>query len=406
MTTERKYTFPDLDIEISIGRLADQADGSVLLTQGGTQVLSTVCASESKEFPGFLPLMVDYREQLAAAGKIPGGYLKREGRPSDKEVLTARLIDRSIRPLFPHHYFDQIQVMNTVYSVDQKNEPNLLAMLGASIALTISRVPFLGPVGAVQIGRIDGEFVFNPKYDESEKSDGKIIVVGTADGICMVEGAIDQMNESDFIDALFKAHDLIKEQVVWQEKIAQEIGVPKEAVVADPSWDSLTAQADSFLTEQQLDTVQVEDKAARGVAKKTLKKGFVQLIDGMVDGLEVSTTIIKSAFDEIFKKKLTANMFARNKRIDGRDFDQVRTITSQAPMLVRTHGSAFFQRGGTQALATATLGSGQDEQRMEDLMSGNYEKSFMLHYNFPPFSVGEVRFLRGVSRREVGHGYL
>lgn len=404
---EKRFYLPEFDYEIILGKFAGQADGAVWFQQGGTVILSTVVSAPSKEFPGFLPLTIDYRELFSAAGKIPGGYYKREGKFSDKEVLTGRLIDRSVRPLFPVNYFNQIQSLATVYSVDKEHAPETLALIAISLALTISKIPFLGPIGAVEIARIDGQWEYNPLYSRSLLSDVKIIVAGTEKGICMVEGSAAEISEADFIDVLFNAHEIIKKQVAWQKQIQQEMGVAKEEIVDQFDWNEWKQYARSFLTNEVVTPLCTPDKIARNKAMSALKDAFFVQYDTQATELKLPRNFLAYVFDEVLEDVLTQRAFVTGKRIDLRDFDTVRAISTQVGLLPFNHGSALFKRGNTQALASVTLGGGQDEQRSEDIMmSEQKESSFMLHYNFPPFSVGEVRAMRGPGRREIGHGYL
>ncbi len=403
---ESNFFLPDFKYEVVLGKFAQQADGAVWLQQAGTVVLATVVSSPSSEFPGFLPLTIDYREQFAAAGKIPGGYYKREGKSSDKEVLVGRLIDRAVRPLFPVKFFDQIQIITTVYSVDKEHTPYTLALIASSLALTISKIPFLGPVGCVEIGRINGQWIVNPTYSQSLVSDVKITVAGTTEGICMVEGNSNQISETELIDALFLAHDTIKKQVAWQKEIQAQVGVPKEEIVDQFNWDEWRKKAEDYLTPEAVSTLYHVNKIDRGEAMSALKQGFFDLHAQQAEEAAVSKTFLEYVFDEVLEVALTEYTFKTSKRIDLRPFDQVRPIKTEVGLLPFNHGSALFQRGQTQALVSVTLGGGQDEQRIEDIMGNTVETSFMLHYNFPPFSVGEVRPMRGPGRREIGHGHL
>lgn len=403
----KKFTLEEFGYEVVLGKYARQADGAVWLQQGGTVVLATVVSSPSDEFPGFLPLTIDYREMLSAAGKIPGGYYKREGRSTEKEILTGRLIDRAVRPLFPATYFNQIQILVTVYSVDKENAPGNLALIASSLALSISKIPFIEPVGVIEIGRVDGQWVVNPTHAQTQKSDVRMVVAGTKDGIVMVEGATNEISEKDFLDAMFLAHENIKKQVAWQQSIQQEVGVPKEEINANIDWALWQSKADAYLTSDLLQRIRVKDKAERGSQLSDIKKGFmVQFEQECADGV-VTKRILEHAFTEVLNNKVTELVLSANQRIDGRNFDEIRNITSEIGLLPYNHGSALFTRGSTQALVSATLGSGQDEQRIESLMEDDeLGRAFMLHYNFPPFSVGEVRPMRGPGRREVGHGAL
>lgn len=404
----KKFRLDDFGYEVEIGKVANQADGAVWLQQGGTVVLVTVVSAGSKEFPGFLPLSVEYRELFSAAGKIPGGYYKREGKPSDKEVLTGRLVDRSIRPLFPYNFFDQVQVIATVYSVDKEHAPNILALVGASIALMTSGIPFMGPVGAVEVCRIDGKWVVNPQYSDAQKKAGvKLVIAGTEEGINMVEGSADEISEKDFVDALFLAHDYIKKLVAWQKQIHQEVSKPLKEGAQFFNWQEWSDRANAFLTDEKIKGICLPDKKERNEYLNNLTEAFLAEHETAAQELEVPKKALEYVFDQVIKEKITELIFVVGKRVDDRPFDQIRPIAVEVGLLPYTHGSALFTRGSTQALVTTTLGGGQDEQRMEGIMDdGLADGRFMLHYNFPPFSVGEAKPMRGPGRREVGHGYL
>ncbi len=274
---EKRFRLEENGIEVILGKFAEQADGAAWVQQGGTIVLSTVCSAQTQEFPGFLPLTVDYREIFAAAGKIPGGYFKREGKFTDKEVLTGRLIDRSIRPLFPENFFNQVQVLSTVYSVDKEHIPNSLALLATSIALTTSKIPFMGPVGVAEVARVEGKWVVNPLHSQTLQSDVKIIVAGTEEGICMVEGSCKEISESEFVDVLFMAYDELKKQVLWQKKMAQEINVEKEPVVDKFDWQFWKQKANTFLTKEVVEPYFNADKLVRGKVLSDLKDAFLKV---------------------------------------------------------------------------------------------------------------------------------
>jgi polyribonucleotide nucleotidyltransferase len=402
----KTFSLKNFDYEVEIGKFATQADGAVWFKQGGTVILATVVSASSSDFPGFLPLTIEYREQFAAAGKIPGGYFKREGKATDKEVLTARLIDRALRPLFPENYFNQLQVIVTVYSVDKEHQPSTIALCAASLALSISKIPFLGPVGAVDIARVNGEWILNPLYSQATQSDVRITVAGTKEGINMVEGCTNEISENEMVEAFFKAHALIKEQIAWQEKIQAESGVPKEKIVDPVDWNEWNKKFNEFLTPERVQSTFLADKVKRNTALDTIRDEFKKEHQQQIEEQEISDKIIEYIFDDILKKKITNLIFKEGHRIDGRTFNQVRAISTEVGLLPFTHGSALFNRGRTQALVSLTLGGGQDEQKVEDLMGNTIEKSFMLHYNFPPFSVGEARPMRGPGRREIGHGHL
>jgi len=403
----QKFRLDSFGLEVEVGKVARQASGAVWLRHGGTILIAAVTEAPSKDFPGFLPLTVDYREQYSAAGKIPGGYYKREGKSTDREVLISRLVDRAIRPLFPSNYFNQIQVVITVYSVDKEHAPDMLALIGVSLALSLSHVPFLGPVGIVEVGRIDGALVFNPLYADSMRSDLHVAVAGTKEGICMVEGSSREVPEKEMVDILFRAHEEVKKLIVWQEEIIHKIG-PKKASIADPyEWNTWLERVDAFLTEDHVKGSYIADKIERKNYFDTMREAFVGKYAQDIETKKVPLSVIDYIIDAVLKEKLTEYTFVIKKRIDTRSFDQVRDIAVEVGLLPFTHGSALFTRGRTQALASVTLGSGEDVQRIENIMEDKVENgSFMLHYNFLPYSTGEVKSMRAPGRREVGHGYL
>ena len=389
---------------IESGRMARQAGGSVVMRYGDTVVLVAATKEDRvREGIDFVPLMVDYQEMSYAAGRIPGGFFRREiGRPSEKETLTSRLIDRPIRPLFPKKYFFETQVVATVLSVDMENEPDVVALTGASAALHISSVPFMGPVAAVRIGRIDGEHIINPSAKQLEQSDINMVVAGNRDAVVMVEGGARFVSEADIAAAIDAAHHAILPILDAQEKLRELIGVPKEAppdVTADPALDK--AVRDLAAAEMRA-VMATSEKMARRDRKKDLK---VRVHESLAAEFPEKGKAIDEIFHDLEKGVVRRMMVEEGRRIDGRRFDEIRPITIEVGLLPRTHGSALFTRGETQALVVVTLGSSSDEQKIEAL-AGETFKSFMLHYNFPPFSVGEVRPLRGPGRREIGHGAL
>lgn len=407
----KTFKLQSLGYEVTIGKFANQADGSVWFRHKDTVILATAVMGETKNFPGFLPLSVDYREYFSASGRIPGGYLKREGRSSDHEILVSRLIDRSIRPLFPDYFFNEVQVLSTVYSIDKDALPAPLALLSASLALMISKIPFGGPVGAVQVGRIDGAWVVNPTKEQEELSDIALVVAGTKLGLCMVEGSAAHLSEDEFIDALFTAHEVIKDQVAWQEEICAQVAVPT-ITVADASfdWASWHAKLTAFFTSARIDEIfkHGTEKQSRKDAIKRLKAEFYTQ-----NAVQTTTpkTELEQKLDYVFETALndavSVEILKRKQRVDGRSFTDVRSISTEVGLMPSVHGSSFFQRGQTQALVSVTLGSGKDAQRVDDLLEIEpLDVSFMLHYNFPPFSVGEVKPMRGPGRREIGHGHL
>ncbi len=405
----KTFRLEEFGFEAQFGKFAKQADGAVWLRKGGTVLLATAVSAPNKEFAGFFPLVVDYREQFSAAGKIPGGYYKREGKSSDREVLTSRLIDRAIRPLFPTYYFDQVQILVTVYSVDKENSPDVMALLAASLALVVSKIPLLDPVGVVEVGRTpDGQWIVNPSYPQAVQSDVRLVVAGTHEGICMVEGSLNELPETEVIKALALAHEAIKKMAAWQLEVQKAVGVTKDAAQnAVYSWEQWQQRAESFLGNNKVAGLFVADKQARDEYNQGLEKEFSELYAADIAVSSEAKQVALYVFNAILKEKITERIFAEKKRIDGRQFAEIRAITTEVGLLPCTHGSALFNRGETQALVTVTLGGGQDAQRLENIMSDEEEDSaFMLHYNFPPFCVGEVRPLRAPGRREVGHGYL
>lgn len=402
----KKFSLPEFGYEVELGKFARQADGAAWLTQGGTVVLATAVSAPSKDFPGFLPLTVEYREQFSAVGKIPGGYFKREGKSTDREVLTGRFIDRAMRPLFPANYFNQLQVVTTAYSVNKEHAPNVMGMVASSIALTISKIPFLGPIGAVEMCRIDGKWIANPLFSESLKADSRVIIAGTQEGICMVEGATEQISETELVDVLFMAHEKIKTLVQWQNQIAKEVGVAKEEREDIYNWQEWEKRIDSFLTHDMIKTVNLPDKLARNEQLDKIRDAFTELYKEQIGDSAETKKVIGYILDQLMQVKFTELIFEQGRRIDNRAYDQIRDISIEVGLLPFAHGSALFTRGRTQALVTATLGGGDDEQKIETIMDHEATGTFMLHYNFPPFSVGEVKPMRGPGRREVGHGHL
>jgi polyribonucleotide nucleotidyltransferase len=403
----RTFKNEEFGFEVEIGKVARQADGSVLFKQGGTVILAAATSAPSKEFPGFLPLTTEYREMYSAAGKIPGGYFKREGKLSDREVLTSRLIDRAIRPLFPYNYFNQLQVITTVYSVDKMHAPNTNSLLAASLALSISKIPFLGPIGVIEIGRVNNKWIFNPTHPEQLVSDMRIVVAGTQEGVNMVEGSTNELSEKDFVDVMFQAHEKIKKLIAWQKEIQRELNYQETQVEDIYQFGVWKSEVSNFLNDDRVKRVNVTDKHERYNAIDKLKEEFAAEYQEKIDQAGAPQSVIDYILDDELQEKLSAMIFKTNKRVDGRDFTTVRPISVEVGLLPYTHGSALFTRGNTQALATVTLGSGEDEQKFDTLMQDNPDEGlFMLHYNFPPFATGEVKPMRGTSRRETGHGYL
>ncbi|MCX5804842.1 MAG: polyribonucleotide nucleotidyltransferase [Proteobacteria bacterium] len=387
-------------LTISTGGVAKQADGSVLVQYGDTVVLVTAVTDKRPSDRDFLPLTVNYQEMSYAAGRIPGGFLRRESRNSDKTTLTARLIDRGLRPLFPKSFRNETQVIVNVLSVDQENDPVILGIIGASCALTISQIPFGGPMAGVKIGRKEGAFIINPSAAELEESDIDIIVAGTKEAILMVEGAADFAPSNDLIEAIHFGHQSLLPLIECQEKLKELCGKEKMAVQEIEIPDGLKDQIRGKIEQDLIEAFAIRNKLERYSKQDEIRDNLVKEYEG------TEASIIIMIFEDIIRDILRQQLLTTRKRIDGRSPDEVRNITCKAGVLPRAHGSALFTRGETQALAITTLGTSDDEQKIESLQEGEIYKNFMLHYNFPPFSVGEVGMLRGPSRREIGHGNL
>jgi polyribonucleotide nucleotidyltransferase len=389
---------------IECGRIARQASGSVVLKYGDTVVIVAATKEDrTREGIDFLPLMVDYQEMSYAAGRIPGGFFRREiGRPSEKETLTSRLIDRPIRPLFPKKYTFETQVIATVMSVDHENEPDVVALTGASAALHISPVPFQGPVAAVRVGRINGEYVINPNSKLLQDSDMNVVVAGTRDAVIMVEGGASFVSEADIAEAIHLGHQAILPILDAQDELRRLVGTVKEAPPVVETDQALVDSVYRLASKDMRDVMSTADKLLRRDRKKQLKeKVKSELAVEFSDREKEINRILEDIEREVVRKM----MVEEGRRIDGRRFDEIRPISIEAGILPRTHGSALFTRGETQVMAVVTLGSSSDEQKIEAL-AGETFKSFMLHYNFPPYCVGEVRPLRGPGRRDIGHGAL
>lgn len=390
-------------LSIETGRLAKQASGAVVVQYEDTVVLATAVATRKPvEGIDFFPLSVEYREKAYAAGKIPGGYIKREGRPSENEVLSARIIDRPIRPLFPENYKNEVQIIVMVLSADRANDPDVLGLIGASAALSISDIPFLGPIGAVRVGRIQGEFVVNPTYAELEESDMDLVIAGTENSMVMVEGESREISEDDMLAALEFGHNHIKETITIQNELMTECAKAKQEIMFEPPDENLIKTIHQVAEPRLQEIVNIQDKTERSNALNGLVE---ELQTSLAEQFPESELVIKEEVEKIEKESVRTMILEENKRLDGRKPAEIRPITCEVGILPRTHGSALFTRGQTQALAVTTLGTKMDEQKMDEL-EGEFYKSYMLHYNFPPFSVGEVRPIRGVGRREIGHGNL
>ncbi|MEJ7761538.1 MAG: polyribonucleotide nucleotidyltransferase [Thermomicrobiales bacterium] len=407
-----KVTTLSLDVggrqlTLEVGLLAELAHGSVMVRYGDSMLLSGVVGErEPKEGMDFFPLTVDYEEKMYAAGKIPGGFIKREGRPTEAAILAARLTDRPLRPLFPKGYRAEVQVINTVMSADQENDPDILSIIGASAALTISQIPFNGPVGACRIGRVEGEFVVNPTFAQREEGDLDIVVAGTATAIMMVEGEASEVPEADLLEAFDRAHVEIKRIVDLQLQLQKIRGVEKWPVTVFTPDASLVERVEQMAGEDLRAANRNADKTARSEATKALKRDIVVRLGGQEGGETVYTAKqVADVFDSLLKREVREDILSEGLRPDGRGPDEVRSIWSMVGYLPRAHGSAIFTRGQTQAVTVVTLGSTAEEQRL-DSISPEDRKRYIHHYNFPPFSVGEVRRLRGASRRDIGHGAL
>ncbi|MCP4111232.1 MAG: polyribonucleotide nucleotidyltransferase [Desulfobacteraceae bacterium] len=399
-----KAELGDKPLSIQTGKIAKQACGSVVVQYGETVILVTVVASkETRTGIDFLPLSVEYQEKIYAAGRIPGNYFRREvGRPSEKETLTARLIDRPIRPLFPKHFFNEIQVIVTVLSMDQENDPDTLAMTGASAALEISDIPFEGPIACVRVGRIDGQFKINPTISEYEKCDINIIVAGSKTGVVMVEGGGDIVSEADMLEAIFFGHEAMQPLIDLQVRLKEAAGVQKRSFSPPEKDQELVSKIEALATEPMQEAILVPEKMKRQKTFSDVESDiFEKLGEDYADRKGEVYGILHDIHDRISRDLI----LKQGRRIGDRKFDEIRPITCEAGVLPRPHGSAIFTRGETQVLGVLTIGSGHDEQRVETL-SGDESRPFMLHYNFPPFSVGEVKRVGGPSRRDIGHGGL
>lgn len=397
-----RVKFGKEDLVISTGKLAKQANGSVVVQYGGTVVLVTVCmAKEPKEGQDFFPLTVEYQEKTYAAGRIPGGFFKREGRPSENEILTARLIDRPIRPLFPKGFLNEVQIMGIVLSSDGENDPDIFAVIGASVALSISDIPFNGPLACCRVGKVGDELILNPTYAELEKSVLDVIVVANTKGVMMLESRANEIPEGLYMEALKFGYGHLKEIITLQEDFTKRAGKPKAGITYKKTDAALEKKIEELSKERLKEIYALSNKEER-------EEG----VDLLAKELEATLTPegylpndIRTALVEVEKAQVRSKILTGSARIDGRSFTEIRPITCDVGLLPRTHGSSLFTRGQTQSLAVTTIGTGDDEQLVEALEGEKY-KTFMLHYSFPPFSVGETKPVRGPGRREIGHGAL
>jgi polyribonucleotide nucleotidyltransferase len=403
MYRKLEIEFAGRSLSLETGRLAKQAHGAVLAQYGDTIVLATVVSAyQGREKVDFLPLTVDYQERTFAAGKIPGGFFKREGRPSEKEILTSRLIDRAMRPLFPKGYDKETQIVVTVLSADRENDPDMLSLIATSAALEVSDIPHNGPVAAVRMGRVNGKLVVNPSLADMEDSDVAMVVAAKPDSIVMLEGGADIVDEEAILEALFAAHEEVRPIFELQEELRRLAGKPKR--------EFTPKVIDPVLLAAVKDRMSADLEAALKISgKKERNTAVYALSDRVVEELEPRfperSAELAEACEKVLRDRVRRVILEQDRRIDDRSSTEIRSLSAQVQVLPRTHGSAIFTRGETQALATVTLGTSADEQKIDALMGERYKK-FMLHYNFPPFSTGEVKFLRGPSRREIGHGAL
>ncbi len=403
MKVTQQATVGSSTLTFESGHIARQADGSCLVRLGDTVVLSTACMAKDAAPRDFVPLTVDYREYTSAGGRIPGGFFKREGRPTEKEILTCRMTDRPLRPLFPEGYGYETQIISLVLSADGENDPDVLAINGASAALAVSRIPFYQPVGALRVGKVDGEIVFNPTNSYRDVSDLDLVVVGTEEAVVMVEASANQLPEEEILDCIFRAHAELQHLIQAQKALREAVGAVKPQWQAPQAYPAeLYAQVVADLKEPLRGALFTVGKFTRKAAVEAVVAPYLAAIPAAEpERLAASAKVAKHLEEEILREEI----LSRRRRFDGRQLDEIRPLAMHTGLLPRTHGSALFTRGETQALVTATLGTGRDAQIIEEY-EGESRQRFMLHYSFPPFSVGEVKFLRGPGRREIGHGHL
>lgn len=403
MIHKKQFEFSGRPYSIETGRVAKQAGGSALVQFGDTVVLATACAAEQPSAnQDFFPLQVEYRERAYAAGKIPGGFIKREGRPSDQEILSARLIDRPIRPLFPEGFFNEVQIMVMVLSADGENDADVLGITATSAALGLSAIPFDGPIAGVRVGRVNGELIANPTFAQREAGDMDIVIAASEDSIIMVEGEAHEIGEADMLKALEFGHEQIRTLVRVQKELFSEAAQPKMTLPEGEDLSELTQRVRALCGETLASALRIPEKKERN---KTLYEMRENILTQLAEEFPEKDNAIKNIIHDYEKEVMRAMVLGEKRRLDGRGLDDIRPISIEVGVLPRAHGSALFTRGQTQALAATTLGTKMDEQIVEGL-SGEYYKNYMLHYNFPPFSTGEVKPMRGTSRREIGHGNL
>jgi len=397
-------------LSLETGKIAKQADGAVLVQYGETVVLvSAVTAPPRSETIDFFPLTVEYREKQSAAGKFPGGFIKREGRPSTKEILTARMIDRPIRPLFPKGYIQEVQIIANVLSADKENDPDVLAMIGASAALTISKIPFSGPTGSCRLGRVNGEFVINPTHKQLEESDINVLVEGRKEAVNMIEVGAKEVSEQVIADAVAKAHETVREICDLIEELRAKVGVVEKEIPLVADDEELASRIESETAAKLYEAKQITAKQERNEAVEALfEEVYGRYCEQGASGTEDSEVYDKAMVKRILgriEEQVVRRLLLEGRRLDGRGYADIRQIGCEVGFLPRAHGSSLFTRGETQALVSVTLGTVRDAQKIDGLLD-EYSQNFTLHYNFPPFSVGEVRPMRGPGRREIGHGAL
>ncbi len=403
MYRKLEIEFAGRPLSLETGRLAKQSHGAVLAQYGDTIVLATVVSAyQSREKMDFLPLTVDYQERTFAAGKIPGGFFKREGRPSEKEILTSRLIDRAMRPLFPKGYDKETQIVVTVLSADRDNDPDMLSLIAASAALEVSDIPHNGPVAAVRMGRVDGKLVVNPLVSNLENSDISLVIAATTDSIVMLEGGAYVVDEETILEALFTAHEEMRAIFELQNQLKQLAGKPKREFTPKVIAPEVIAAVKERVAGELEEALKISGKKERSTALYALSD---RVVDELSARFPDRRHELAEAWDKVHRDRVRRAILEEDRRIDDRKSTEIRSLSAQVQVLPRAHGSAIFTRGETQALVTVTLGTSSDEQKIDALLGERYKK-FMLHYNFPPFSTGEVKFLRGPSRREIGHGAL
>src|SRR5437867_7814866 len=394
-------------IQIESGKLAKQADGAVTVQLGESiVVVAAVAATSAKPGQEFFPLTVDYREKAAAAGRFPGGYFKREGRPTEKEILTCRMIDRPIRPLFPKGWYNEVQVQSILLSADGENDPDVLSIIGASAALMVSDIPWAGPLGAVRVGRVKGQFVANPTHAQAAESDLDLVYVGNEKELVMFEGAAKEISEGDFNAALQFGHECCQPIIAAQKELAGRVGKAKRPITVNVVPEEILKEAKALAGDRIVPALLTPGKLAREAAVKAVFDDVGTKLVAKFGEEKVTEFVLKDAAYYLQKEAVRALILQSAKRLDGRRFEGIRPISSEVGILPRAHGSALFCRGETQAVTLATLGTSEDAQEFDSYTGGENEKKFLLHYNFPNFSVGETGRISGPGRREIGHGAL